>query len=156
MKKQLDTTSMENELKGGSAFFRQPAHQTDDAEGKDATTLPSPATDLSFTAENQNQPRRDEEDNQPLDHSVDSSIDQSTNQLIGPVLSRPVAFYLPESINQKIEEAVFYYQTKRRMKFDRSAIVSAILGDVQIWTTESLDRLAAKVTEQLINRTTNR
>jgi hypothetical protein len=72
------------------------------------------------------------------------------------VVDRPVAFYIPEVINKKIDEAVQYYEDEHRMKFDRSAVVSAILGDPKIWTGKALDQLTSKVTEQLTSRLTGR
>jgi hypothetical protein len=81
---------------------------------------------------------------------------QSTHQLVGAVVKRPLAFYIPESINEKIEEALRYYQQKYNKKIDRSAIVSALLGDATIWDRPALDKLADKVLEQLKNRLNER
>ena len=163
MKKKIDTTIMENELQSGSAFFRQPVEPTVNP-AKEPSPLPSssPAsTDNpsvfsgipSSPIENPSLPH-------PADRSDDQSasrfIDQSTHQLMGPILTKPVGFYLPEIINRQIDEAVYYYRTKRGMKVDRSLVISALLGDPQIWTPEYLDQLANKVMAQLINRSTNR
>ena len=87
---------------------------------------------------------------------VDQSVDQSTNQLTGPPVDRPVAFYIPKVIHKKIDEAVLYYQQKYSKKIDRSAVVSALLGNPEIWAHDSLDQLVEKVISQLTNRLTNR
>ena len=93
---------------------------------------------------------------QPVTQPVDQSTNQSTDQLSGPPVERPVAFYIPKLIHKKIDEAVHYYQEHRNKKIDRSAVVSAILGDPNLWTDESLDRLADQVVDQLTNRLTSR
>jgi hypothetical protein len=83
-------------------------------------------------------------------------VDQSTRQLTGAVVKRPLAFYIPLTINEKIEEAVLYYRKKYNQKIDRSAVVSAILGNPRIWKKPSLDKLAGKVADQLRNRLNDR
>jgi hypothetical protein len=93
---------------------------------------------------------------QPTDQSVDRSTSQSTNQLTGPSVNRPVAFYIPRVIHKKIDEAVLYYQEKYSKKIDRSAVVSALLGNPEIWTHTSLDQLVEKVINQLTSRLTSR
>lgn len=94
--------------------------------------------------------------NQPVNQSINQSTNQSINQLTGPSVDRPVAFYIPEIINKKIDEAVQYYQEKYSKKIDRSAVVSALLGDPPTWTHEALDQLVDKVINQLTNRLTSR
>jgi hypothetical protein len=83
-------------------------------------------------------------------------LDEPTDQLIGPPVDRPVAFYIPKIIHKKIDEAVLYYQKNRSKKIDRSAVVAALLDDPEIWTHEALDRLAGKVIKQLTYRLTSR
>jgi len=83
-------------------------------------------------------------------------IDSSTGQLSGSVVKRPLAFYIPLSINEKLEEAVSYYQKKYNRKIDRSAVISALLGNPDIWNQSALDQLAGKVLDQLKNRFNDR
>jgi hypothetical protein len=83
-------------------------------------------------------------------------IDLSTGQLSGSVVKRPLAFYIPLSINEKLEEAVSYYQKKYNRKIDRSAVISALLGNPDIWSQSALDQLADKVLDQLKNRFNDR
>ena len=154
MKKQLNTATMENELKSGSVFFQKSANlQGSDEEEQTPAPLPSPLETLS-TEMTPSEPEL--EADQSVDQSIDPSTDRSIKQLTGRVVNRPVAFYIPEVINKKIDEAMQYYQDKRRKKFDRSALVSAILGNPEIWKEEALDRLIDKVTEQLTSRLTSR
>ena len=89
----------------------------------------------------------------PVDQPVNRSVDQ---QLMGKVVDRPVAFYLPESINEKIDEAVDYLEKQHRTKVDRSAVVSAILGNPTIWEPEALNQLVDKAVSQLTSRLTSR
>ena len=93
---------------------------------------------------------------QSTNQSSNQSTDQSVNQLTGPIVDRPVAFYIPKIIDKKIDEAVLYYQENRSKKIDRSAVVAALLGDPNIWTHEALARLAGKVIRQLTYRLTSR
>lgn len=81
---------------------------------------------------------------------------QSINQLVGPIVKRPHAFYLPKSTEDKINEAVVYYQTHYHEKIDRSAVVSAFLGDPNDWTKTSLDAKAEAVLVQFKNRARER
>lgn len=90
---------------------------------------------------------------QPLNRPVNQPVDQ---QLTGKVVNRPVAFYLPEIINEKIDEAVDYIGKRHRVKVDRSAVVSAILGNPALWEPEALNQLVDKTIGQLTSRLTNR
>ena len=91
-----------------------------------------------------------------VDQSTNQSTDRSTGQLTGRVVDRPVSFYIPAIIHQKIDEAVRYYQEHHSRKIDRSAVVSALLGDPGSWTHQALDKMAGKVIEQLTSRMTSR
>lgn len=186
MKKQLDTTAMENELKSGSLFFQKPAQFLSDSKKKSSSPpllSPKPSKDKGQPAKS---PRKASQSTKAVDSisqpnlsteladslslpkqstiSVDYSgqLNQSTksvdssSQLLGAIVKRPLAFYIPESINQKIEEAVRYYQEKHHKKIDRSTLVSALLGDPAIWEKPALDTLADKVMIQLKNRLTAR
>lgn len=65
------------------------------------------------------------------------------------MVDRPVAFYIPETIDQKIDEAVSYYHEKhKRRKVDRSAVVSALLGNPELWANQALDHFVDKVVRQ--------
>lgn len=157
MKKQLNTALMENELKSGSVFFQKPVGPLDRVEEENVSApLPSPTKTLNSAPQPITPGDQGIEVTQPVDQSIDRSTKQSTQQLIGRVVNRPVAFYIPEIINKKIDEAMQYYQDKRRLKFDRSALVSAILGNPENWTPKALDQLIDKVTEQLTSRLTSR
>ena len=97
---------------------------------------------------------RPDQSGQPT-HPI-SPVDQSTGQLTGAVVKRPLAFYIPVAVNEKIDEAVLYYQKKYNKKIDRSAVVSAILGNPRIWRKPNLDKLAGTVTDQLKSRLNDR
>lgn len=72
-------------------------------------------------------------------------------------MEKPRAFYITERLNQKLDEAVRYYQEKHHLrKVDRSVIVTALLDNEANWTEETLDLLLAKVLSQLTSRLTNR
>jgi len=80
------------------------------------------------------------------------TVNKAPQQLLGEVAKRPLSFYIPLSINEKIDEAVRYYRKKHHPKIDRSAVVSALLGNVESWMPAALDKLAPRVKTQLKNR----
>jgi hypothetical protein len=114
----------------------------------------------SKTVKNESERPTSRSVNQSINESFNQSTVQSINllidQLTGPPVNRPVGFYIPKIIHKKIDEAVLYYQEKHSKKIDRSAVVSALLGDPNIWTHESLEGMAEKVISQLTSRLTSR
>lgn len=102
---------------------------------------------------------------QPINRPTKQSTDRLTNQSMNQpaisngnrVIEKPRAFYITERLNQRLDEAVRYYQEKHHLKrVDRSVIVTAILDNEANWTEEALDLLLAKVISQLTSRLTNR
>lgn len=77
-------------------------------------------------------------------------------QLAGAIVGRPVAFYIPVSINERIDEAIGYMEKEHGVKVDRSALISAILGDPSLWEPASLDKLVDRTVSQLTNRLASR
>jgi hypothetical protein len=139
--KELTQHLKESSGRGVDALFSQPSPTPNKQEQENGEIRKTARKPLKKKVTNQ---------------STDQLVDQSTGQLIGKVLDKPVAFYIPEIINKKIDEAVRYYQKKYGKKIDRSAVVSAFLGDPDSWTNEALDNLADKVIEQLTSRLVNR
>jgi len=97
----------------------------------------------------------------PGDRPVDRLVDRSTaqangQQLGGQVVNRPVSFYIPRSVDRKIDDAVDYMEKRHGVKVDRSAVVSAILGEPALWEAASLNQLVDKTMQQLTNRLTSR
>lgn len=92
---------------------------------------------------------------------IDQSINQSTNQSIrntsNKVMEKPRGFYITEGLNQRIDEAVRYYQEKHDLKkVDRSIVVTVLLENEANWTEEALDLLLDTIIHQLTRRLTNR
>jgi hypothetical protein len=151
MSKKLSTDTIANELREGSAFFRE-------ARQAKAGPKESPGSGQSKEV-HKNEPPANQKPSlvdQSVSQSTDRPTNQSTDQLMGEVVDRPVAFYLPKIIHNKIDEAVRYLQQTRSKRIDRSAIVSAILGDPKNWEEVTLDQLADKAVDQLTNRLTSR
>ena len=71
-------------------------------------------------------------------------------------MARPVSFYIPLCIDAKIDDAVDYLEKRHGVKVDRSAVVSAILGEPALWEAASLNQLVDKTMQQLTNRLTSR
>ena len=89
---------------------------------------------------------------------TDSQSSRQTNgqQLGGRVVGRPVSFYIPMCIDERIDDAVDYMQKRHGVRVDRSALVSAILGEPALWEPASLNHLAEKAVGQLTNRLASR
>jgi hypothetical protein len=86
---------------------------------------------------------------------ADQSTDQSTDRLTSKVVARPKAFYITERLDQKLDQAVRYFQDRHGIKkVDRSAIVNALLDNEANWTDQALDRLVSRVIGQLASRLT--
>lgn len=85
-----------------------------------------------------------------------SSAPANGQQLGGRVVARPVSFYIPLCIDAKIDDAVDYLEKRHGVKVDRSAVVSAILGESALWEVASLNQLVDKTMQQLTNRLTSR
>lgn len=72
-------------------------------------------------------------------------------------MDKPRGFYITERLNQRIDEAVRYFQVKHGIKkVDRSIVVTALLDNAAYWTEEALDLLVDRVINQLTHRLTNR
>ncbi len=72
-------------------------------------------------------------------------------------MEKPRAFYITERLNQRLDEAVRYYQEKHNLKkVDRSVIVTALLDNEANWTEDALELLVDRVISQLTSRLTNR
>ena len=141
--------------KGVDAFFA-PAEGPSQDHIPPAPPSPVPAPKRAAPAQETEQLTA-EPINQPLNQSTGRPVDPSVDrQLTGKVIERPVAFYLPEIINEKIDEAVDYMAKHHRVKVDRSAVVSAILGNPAVWEPESLSQLVDKALSQLTSRLTSR
>jgi hypothetical protein len=94
---------------------------------------------------------------QSTNPSIDQSINQSTSKTSNKVMEKPRGFYITERLNQRIDEAVRYYQEKHHLKkVDRSIVVTALLENEANWTEEALDVVLDRVINQLTNRLTNR
>lgn len=122
--------------------------------------LPSPAQ-KEASQPNNNQPTA-----QPTKQSTDKSTGRLANTSINhsishanknKVMDKPRGFYITEGLNQRIDQAVRYYQEQHNLKkVDRSIVVTTLLDNETNWTEETLDLLVDKVISQLTYRLTNR
>ena len=124
---------------------------------KTVVSSADPSSRLAQSTKTVNQPGRlnrstDRADSHGRSNQSTKGIDKTSQQLLGEVAKRPLSFYIPLSVNEKINEAVRYYQKKYHPKIDRSAVVSALLGNIESWKPSALDKLAPHVKTQLKNR----
>jgi hypothetical protein len=102
------------------------------------------------------------------DQSVDSSIDQLTDRSINPspsipfdrspVLGKPKGFYITEQQDQDLNAAVTKLAAAMKgrsvQKIDRSTVVRLLLEDSGITTDDTINRLAARLVNRLVNQLT--
>jgi hypothetical protein len=94
---------------------------------------------------------------QSSNRAIDRSINQSITNLGTKVMDKPRGFYITARLNQRIDEAVRYFQEKHGIKkVDRSIVVTALLDNEAYWTEEALDLILDRVINQLTSRLTNR
>ena len=151
-----------DELKGQAAPAPTRLVKADTAKGPKKLSLPKdgPKTSRRSFARAAKRPSNPPVQ-RPVDQPVDRLVDRSTaqangQQLGGQVVNRPVSFYIPRSVDQKIDDAVDYMEKRHGVKVDRSAVVSAILGEPALWEAASLNQLVDKTMQQLTNRLTSR
>lgn len=125
-------------------------------------TIP-PKTDQAEVAAAKAGPR-----DQPTIESTSQSTHESTGQspsrlghqptlpTTDVTVERPKAFYITKRLDQRLDEAVRYYQDLHGIKkVDRSAIVNAMLDADANWTNESLDRAVGRIMDLLTSRLTD-
>ena len=142
MKKTHDTTKVESELKE-SAFFRQKSTQ------QSGQTPTNPEV-------------------QPTNQSASQSVSQLANQLVSSSVSKPAnqlvnspigmkCFYIIGELSDRIDQAVEYFKTEKKLKnVDRSIVLTALLSKDNQWSSEALDQLTEKVLEALTTRAVSR
>jgi hypothetical protein len=70
-------------------------------------------------------------------------------------MEKPRGFYITEGLNQRLNDAVRYFQEVHGIrKVDRSIVVSAMLEEEANWNETALDQLVERVRSQLTNRVT--
>jgi hypothetical protein len=111
----------------------------------------NPSTDKS-TSRLTNRPTK-----QLIHQSIHRSISLPLPDTGSRVMEKPRAFYITERLNQRLDEAVRYYQEKHHLKkVDRSVLVTVMLDTEANWTEETLDVLLDKVINQMTSRLTSR
>jgi hypothetical protein len=143
MSKTLRTDQITSELSGSAFFGGRPVRPepTQEATTQSINQSPSLSTDQVVDP--------------PTPQSTSRSVTQSTTS--AGYVDRPKAFYITNHVDERLDDAVRYFQqTHGLKKVDRSMIVNALLDAEALWTDESLDRLLARVIEQLTSRLTGR
>jgi hypothetical protein len=119
----------------------------------------SPLTPLPVRSKGnpQKAKRQPKPTNQSASQSTNQSISQPTSRSFSRIVDRPKAFYITESLDEKLDKAVTYLQKKHGVKkVDRSVIVNALLDNDTLWTDEALDQLVDRVVSQLTSRLVSR
>jgi hypothetical protein len=141
MTKKMDIDSVANELREGSAFFRQAAAPPAD----EPTVAPSAA---------------------PVSQSTDQSASQSTKQTratkptvsfdTSAILGRPKSFYITERQDRDLDTAVDKLTERLRgrgnQKIDRSTVVRLLLEVTDVTDDKTVDRLAGQLVSRLVSQ----
>ena len=86
----------------------------------------------------------------PVSRPVDQSV-------VKQFILVKTAFYLPEDLSDKIDEAVSYLRKEHKIKkVDRSTFLSALLNNPELWDKPSLDKMIDGVIKYLTSRATGR
>lgn len=138
-KPRLDETMMAQEL-GAVASF---------AQSQPPSPQP-PSTPVQTPRSSESQPPHS-----PIHQSSSQTTGRSTERPSGKLVGRPKAFYITVRLNQRLDEAVRYYQAVHGLsKVDRSTIINAMLDNGALWTDEALDAQIDRVISQLTSRLT--
>ena len=68
------------------------------------------------------------------------------------MVARPSAFYITQSVDRWLDEAVRYLKEKGLHKADRSVLMNAILHDPKLFEPNSLDGLRSRLLAHLTNK----
>jgi hypothetical protein len=180
MRKQLDTASIMNELKGGSLFFAgkrseptpPPQVESGNVQANDevrqvhtepmdrAASRPveqPPGQVASRPVDQLNGPPG----SQSVSQSTNPSADQSTVRSIdrSTILGRPKSFYITEKQNHDLDLAVQKLTSKVKgkvnQKIDRSTVIRLLLEVSQLTTDELIERLASQLVRRLVSQLTS-
>ena len=159
MKKKLSEAAIANELRQGSAFFRDATPPIADAEQEDRDSV------SQLTNGPADEPT-DHVTSRPVDQLISQSVDQSTNQSAAPrslfdtspILGRPKAFYITERQDRALDVAVEKLAERLRgranQKIDRSTVVRLLLEVSDLTDDATADRLASQFVSRLVSQLT--
>jgi hypothetical protein len=121
-----------------------------------STTLPAKSKMSRPKSKGKSKPAN-QSTSQSTNQSTSQLINQSTSRPLSRIVDRPKAFYITESLDEKLDQAVTYLQKKHGIKkVDRSVIVNALLDNGELWTDQALDQLVERVVSQLTSRLISR
>ena len=163
MKKPVNADAIANELREGSAFFRQAREQVATEE---------PAAAGALTADEPTPSMVDRPANRSAGRSASQSTDPSTTPPAKPtpaaaavpafdtsaILGRPKSFYITERQDRELDIAVGKLQEKLNgrgnQKVDRSTVMRLLLEVNNITDDETVDRLAGHLVSRLVSQLT--
>jgi hypothetical protein len=91
-----------------------------------------------------------------INRSANRSTHQSIRRSTGKVMERPRGFYITERLNDRLDEAVRYFQDIHGIKkADRSVVITAMLDREENWSDEALDSLVDRLMSELTSRLTS-
>ena len=99
--------------------------------------------------------------NQSIDQPINQPVDQSTNPLtevdnLGPIVDRPRAFYITQSVDRWLDEAVRYLRETGMHKMDRSVLVNSLLHNPDLFKPNSLQKTRKHLLAHLTNKSLKR
>ncbi len=163
MKKPVNADAIANELREGSAFFRQ---------AREHVTTEEPAAAASLTADEPTPPVASQPVRRSASRSASRSTDRSTaaraksSPTVGGapafdtsvILGRPKSFYITEQQDRDLDVTVSKLQEKLNgrgnQKVDRSTVMRLLLEVNNITDDETVDRLASHLVSRLVSQLT--
>ena len=162
MKKPVNTDVIANELREGSAFFRQARHQVDTPEPQVSTA------EVDQTTPQKTVQPTNELAEEPAGHSTSQLTGRSTDRVTAKpgraafdttaILGRPKSFYITERQDRELDVAVTKLQEKLKgrgnQKIDRSTVMRLLLEVNNITEDSTVDRLASQLVSRLVSQLT--
>ena len=161
MKKPVNADAIANELREGSAFFRQAREQVATAEPTASTPPTSEAAapvsqsssrSASRPASQSTEERTERPAGKPTTKPVAPAFDTSV------ILGRPKSFYITERQDRDLDITVGKLQEKLNgrgnQKVDRSTVMRLLLEVNNITDDETVDRLASHLVSRLVSQLT--
>lgn len=160
MKKNLNTSGIINELRGGSSYFRpaQPDAASVD-EGAPASDAAAGGTPTQAVAESSGR-STNQSTTGPTKQSTEAAANQQDAGAFdhSAVLGRPKAFYITQQQDKDLDHAVSRLSErvagKVDQKIDRSTVVRLLLEEAQLTTPATIDRLYKRLVSRLISQLT--
>lgn len=162
MKKPVNADVIANELREGSAFFRQAREQVDPEASQESTPRSTVApvgrpvghstSQSTYRLTGQSTGQSTGQEARPATPAEETAFDTSV------ILGRPKSFYITERQDRELDVTVSKLQEKLNgrgnQKVDRSTVMRLLLEVNNITDDSTVDRLASQLVRRLVSQLT--